>query len=59
VEVLGLHPHAARKDVEAKLGKPGSFEEVFRASSIPELILRYGPWELAFIKERLFQRNKQ
>jgi len=44
--------------VKATLGTPTSYEEVFRGSSMPEKILRYGPWEITFTGDELTRRTK-
>ncbi len=57
--VLQLGPGMSLASVKAELGVPQSYEEVFRSILRPELILRYGPWELAFNNGRLRQRTQQ
>lgn len=57
--VLTLQPGMSIPRVKSSLGPPQSYEEVFRGSPQPELVLRYGPWELAFANGHLRQRIKQ
>jgi len=57
--VLRLAPGMPIRTVRSRLGRPQIVEEVFRSSSPPEIILRYGPWELAFANRALRQRTMQ
>jgi hypothetical protein len=58
-KVLALHRGVSVRSVRADLGAPDSYEEVFEATRRPELILRYGPWEVAFVDGKLNRRTNQ
>lgn len=57
-KVLSLQRGMPIAKVKARLGVPTSYEKVFRSRSIPENILRYGPWEITFTEGGLTRRTK-
>lgn len=56
--ILMLHRGMSIAEVESKVGSPEAFEEFFEGGPRPEVVLRYGLWEMAFNRGRLTARTK-
>jgi hypothetical protein len=56
--VLSLRLGMSVGSVKSMLGVPTSYERVFEGSDPPIVLLRYGPWEISFEREKLVRRTK-